>query len=252
MTPPIARTLRGLRSALIATARQVPRRRLIAVAFAIVILVALAVLVPWPTAIQMRDWATAAGPWLLVAFFTAHVLLTIFPFPRTAFTLSAGLLFGPALGISLVVAASTLSAMVAFLLVRAAGWKLTALVSHPRMAEVETRLRRRGWPAVLSLRLIALVPFSVLNYISGASGVRFLPYTAATLFGMIPGTVALVMLGDAFAGSVNPLLVLASACIACLGLLGLAIEIRSHHRDQLRLPAETAQQDTEPQPVVTN
>lgn len=217
---------------MVATARQVPRRRLIAAAFTIVILVAIAVLVPLPTAVQMRDWASAAGPWLPVAFFAVHVIVTIFPFPRTAFTLSAGLLFGPALGITMAVVASTLAAAVAFLIVRGAGWKLSSLVSHPRMDELETRLRRRGWPAVLSLRLIALVPFSVLNYISGASGVRFVPYAAATLVGVIPGTAALVILGDAFTGSVNPLLVVASVCIACLGLSGLAIEIRSHLRDQ--------------------
>lgn len=219
---------------MVATARQIPRRRLISAAFVVVILVALAVLVPLPTAVQVRDWAAAAGPWLLIVFFAAHVIVTIFPFPRTAFTLSAGLLFGPVLGITMAVVASTLSAMIAFLLVRAAGWQLSSIVSHPRMAELETRLRRRGWPAVLSLRLIAMVPFSVLNYISGASGVRFVPYAAATLVGVIPGTAALVILGDAFTGSVNPLLVVASVCIACLGLSGLALEIRSHVRDQRR------------------
>lgn len=219
---------------MVATARQIPRRRLIAGAFAVVILVALAVLVPLPTAVQMRDWAAAAGPWLIIVFFAAHVIVTILPFPRTAFTLSAGLLFGPIAGILMAVVASTLSAMIAFVLVRTAGWQLTSIVSHHRMAELETRLRRRGWPAVLSLRLIAIVPFSVLNYVSGASGVRFLPYAAATLVGLIPGTAALVILGDAFTGSVNPLLVVASVCIACLGLAGLAVEIRSHVREQRR------------------
>lgn len=233
------------------TARQMPRRKVVAGALAVVILVALATVVPFPTAVQMRDWAASAGPWLLVVFFAAHVVVTLFPFPRTAFTLSAGLLFGPALGITLAVAASTISALVAFLLVRAAGWQLTTVVRHHRMAEVEDRLRRRGWPAVLSLRLIALVPFSILNYLSGASGVRTLPYLAATVLGLVPGTSALVVLGDAFTGSVNPLLVLASACIACLGLSGLALEIRSHRREQRAQP-QPAGADDMPEPAVTN
>lgn len=94
------------------------------------------------------------------------------PFPRTAFTLAAGLLFGPALGIAIAVTASALSALLALFAVRALGWQLSSLVSHPALESVDARLRERGWAAVLSLRLIPVVPFSVLNYATGASSVR--------------------------------------------------------------------------------
>ena len=82
------------------------------IAAAIVTLVAVALLVPLPTAVQLRDWATSMGPWFPLAFLAAHILVTIFPFPRTAFTLAAGLLFGPVLGVSIGVAASTASAVI--------------------------------------------------------------------------------------------------------------------------------------------
>lgn len=223
-----------LRAALLTTVRQTPRRHIVLATAAVVILIALVVLVPLPTALELRDWANAVGPWFPVAFFAAHVAVTVLPFPRTAFTLAAGLLFGTALGIALAVAASTVSALIAFLLVRSAGWRLTRLVSHPRMEEIEDRLARRGWPAVLALRLIAAVPFSVVNYLSGAAGVRLVPYTAATVVGLIPGTAAFVLLGDAFTGNVNPLLVVISICTAAVGLIGLVLEIRSHRRDQRR------------------
>ena len=36
--------------------------------------------------------------------------------------------------------------------------------------------------------LIPAVPFSVLNYAAGASAVRLLPYTLATIAGLLPGT----------------------------------------------------------------
>jgi len=41
-------------------------------------------------------------------------------------------------------------------------------------------LRERGWVAVMAMRMIPAVPFSVLNYAAGASAVRLLPYTLAT------------------------------------------------------------------------
>lgn len=219
-----------LRAALAATWSSVPPRRWMVLLSAVVILVAVAVLVPLPTAVQLRDWATSVGPWFPLAFLGAHIVVTIFPFPRTAFTLAAGLLFGPALGIAIAVVASTVSAVAALLLVRAAGWQLNRLVPHPRVDSLDARLRRRGWPAVVSMRLIPAVPFSVLNYAAGASAVRLAPYTLATLAGLVPGTAAVVVLGDALTGDVSPLLLLVSVCTAAVGVAGLSYEVRAHRR----------------------
>ncbi|MGV0718419.1 TVP38/TMEM64 family protein [Mycolicibacterium sp. XJ662] len=226
----VVSTLRAVRAAVIVTATGVPRRRVVTIVAAIVILIAFALLVPLPTAIQLRDWATSVGPWFPLAFLGAHIVATVFPFPRTAFTLAAGLLFGPALGIPLAVVAATVSALIALLLVRAVGWQLARVVRHPRIDLLDARLRQRGWPTVVSMRLIPAVPFSVLNYAAGASAVRALPYTLATLVGLLPGTAAVVILGDALTGNVNPLLVLVSACTASVGIAGLVYELRAHRR----------------------
>jgi uncharacterized membrane protein YdjX (TVP38/TMEM64 family) len=240
--------LGGLRSVLVATARQVPRRRIVLTAAVAVILVSVVVLVPLPTALQLRDWATSVGPWFPLAFLAAHVVVTIFPFPRTAFTLAAGLMFGPLLGVVLAVLASTLSAVIALLLVRAVGGQLNRLVSHPSIDTLDARLRQRGWPAIVSLRLIPAVPFSVLNYAAGASAVRLPPYTVATFVGLLPGTLAVVILGDALTGHVSPLLFLVSLTTACVGATGLIFELRSHcHHHAQRTQAPKAQ----PEPVST-
>jgi len=241
----VVSTLRALRAAVIATASTVPPRRFIAILTAIVILVAVALLIPLPTALQLRDWATSVGPWFPLAFLAAHIVVTVFPFPRTAFTLAAGLLFGPYLGIPLAVLASAASAVIALLLVRAAGWQLSRLVPHPRMDSLDARLRERGWPAVMSMRMIPAVPFSVANYAAGASAVRLLPYTLATLVGLLPGTAAVVILGDALTGNVSPMLFVVSLCTASLGIAGLVYEIRTHRRHHRERLADSAL-DTEP------
>jgi uncharacterized membrane protein YdjX (TVP38/TMEM64 family) len=230
---PVVNTLYAARTAVIAATRQVPRRRMAAILAVAVILVALVLLVPLPSALQLRDWAKSVGPWFPLAFLAAHVVVTVLPFPRTAFTLSAGLLFGPLLGIGIALLASTLSAVIALWLVRAAGWQLNELVRHPRVDALNARLERRSWPTVLSMRLIPLVPFSVLNYAAGAAAVRTLPYTLATVVGLLPGTAAIVVFGDALTGNVSPLLLVLSTCTAAIGFAGLLVEIRSqrrHHR----------------------
>lgn len=208
----------------------------------ITVLVAVALLVPLPTAVQLRDWAESVGPWFPLAFLVAHIVATVVPVPRTAFTLAAGLLFGPVLGVLTAVFASTASALIAVLLVRAAGCQLNRLVRHRAVDRVDERLRERGWLAVLSLRLIPVVPFSGLNYAAGASAVRVLPYTLSTLAGLLPGTAVVVILGDALAGHPSPLLYLMSVCTATLGLAGLVVEFlhcrrRHHHRSHRDEPA---------------
>lgn len=243
----VVRAGRTAASLLVTTARQVPRRRIVATAIVVVILVAVALWVPLPTAVQLRDWARTLGPWFPLAFLAAHSLVTVLPFPRTAFTLAAGLLFGSALGIALAVTASTISALLAALLVRAAGWQLSGLVSHPAIDSVDAHLRRRGWLAVLSLRLIPAVPFSVINYATGASGVRLVPYALATVVGLLPGTAAVVILGDALTGNVSPTLVLVSLCTASIGVGGLIYEMVDHRRTT-RAAQHTA---TDSQPAVT-
>jgi uncharacterized membrane protein YdjX (TVP38/TMEM64 family) len=227
---PVVNTLRALRAAVIATASQVSPRRFFAILAPIVILIAIALLVPLPTAVQLRDWATSVGPWFPLAFMAAHIVVTVFPFPRTAFTLAAGLLFGPLIGVPLAVVASTVSAVIALLLVRAVGWQLSRLVRHPRVDSLDARLQERGWPAIVSMRMIPAVPFSVLNYAAGATAVRVLPYTLATFAGLLPGTSAVVILGDALTGNVSPLLFLVSLCTASIGIAGLIYEIRTHRR----------------------
>ena len=244
----ITATLRDLGCAIGAAARQLSRPRVIATVVGITVLIAAATWVPLPSPVQMRDWAESAGPWFPLAFLVAHVVVTIVPVPRTAFTLAAGLLFGPALGVPIAVVASTMSAVIALHLVRAAGWRLNRLVRHRSVDTVDARLRQRGWLAILSLRLIPAVPFSALNYAAGASAVRVLPYTLATLGGLLPGTAAVVILGDALAGHPGSLLYLVSVCTGALGLAGLVIEIRRYRQHHRRIPQRTSHSD-EPAPA---
>ena len=248
---PVVSTLRAVCGAIVATASQIPRRRIVMLALAIVILVAMAVWVPLPTAVQLRDWATSVGPWFPLAFLGAHIVVTVFPFPRTAFTLAAGLLFGPLLGVAIGVVASTISAVIALLLVRAAGWQLNRLVRHPRVDVLDARLREWGWPAILSMRMIPAMPFSVLNYAAGASSVRVVPYTLASFVGLLPGTAAVVILGDALTGNISPLLFLVSLCTASLGVAGMVYEIRTHRRHHRAHTSAQATTQTGAEPAVT-
>ncbi|MCX4091531.1 TVP38/TMEM64 family protein [Nocardia sp. alder85J] len=221
-------------------------RTLLVLAVAVA-LVAVALLAPHPAPQQIRDWAHAAGPLFPLVFLLVHTIITIAPFPRTVFTLSAGLLFGPVLGVTVAVVATTISAVLALLLVRALDRdQVAARLTHPAVRAVDRRLARRGWLAVGSLRLIAPVPFSVINYCAGLSSVRMLPYVLATVIGIVPGTVGVVVLGDALTGRTDPaLLVLSGVCIA-IGVIGLIVDARWRVDT---VAAEPAPAESEPAPT---
>ncbi len=180
---------------------------------------------PHPSIEQIREWAHAVGPTFPLVFFAVHTIVTVAPVPRTLFTLSAGVLFGPLTGLGLTVGASTLSAVLALLLVRAVGrdW-FSARMTHPAVRRIDDSLVHRGWLAVGSLRLIAPVPFSVVNYCCGVSSIRTVPFAAATAVGMIPGTVGIVLLGDALGGDADPLMLALSGAFIAVGLAGLFID----------------------------
>lgn len=238
-------TVRAIAAAVRLAVRQMSVLRLVTTVAGITALVALALLVELPTAMQMREWARSVGPWFPLVFWLVHVVVTVPPFPRTTFTLAAGLLFGPVFGVAIAVTASTASAVLATLLVRATGWRLDRLVRSRAVGRLDDRLRERGWLAILSLRFIPVVPFAAINYAAGASAVRVMPYMWATLAGLLPGTVAVVILGNAFAGDGSPLLVLVSVCTGALGLSGLVYEVRQYRRHHRRAP-ETAEPVSEP------
>jgi len=204
------------------------RLRALALVLLLIVATVVAITVPLPRPEQIREWAQGLGPSLPAVFLICHALITVAPIPRTVFTLAAGLLFGPLTGISVALVASTISAVLALLLVRKLGRDAVAgRLRHGALQAVDTRLAQRRWLAVASLRLIPVVPFSVLNYCCGVSAVRLRPYVLATIVGIAPGTVAVVLLGDAITGRTSPVLLAVSAAGACLGLVGLVVDART-------------------------
>lgn len=170
----------------------------------------------------------AAGIWGPLLFVLVHGAVSITPIPRTLFTISAGALFGPFLGLLLSIVGTTLAATGAFFLVRFVGRRFVERHAHRRQVTwVRVRLDRNGLLAVASLRLIPAVPFPAMNYAAGLSGVRFLPYVIGTVLGVLPGTVATVVLADAATGgSPHPAVLVISVVCGLIGLVGAVIAAR--------------------------
>lgn len=201
-------------------------RRLIVAATTIAVL-AVIFFVDLPGVEQLRTWADGADSWFIALFWLCYVILTLFPLPRTIWTVSAGVLFGPVTGLAISLTALTVSAVIALLVVRGLlGEWMRPRLKHPAVAGINAHLERRGWLAIASLRLVAAVPFSLLNYAAALTTISVGQFAVATLVGSIPTTAIGVFFGDLLTGQMHPGIIAAMIVCALVGIGGLILDSR--------------------------
>lgn len=170
------------------------RYRLTGLAILVVIAVVLAVLIDVPSVTTPREYAGTGFAGAL-EFALVYAVLSLLPLPATVFTLAAGAVFGLARGLPIVVLGATLGATAAFYLGRVLGRDAVQHFTGARLQTLDRYLTRRGFRAVLAARLVPVVPFTGLNYLSGPTGVRASNYLLASVIGILPGTTAYVAAG---------------------------------------------------------
>jgi uncharacterized membrane protein YdjX (TVP38/TMEM64 family) len=153
------------------------------------------------------EWVQGIGFWGAVLFAVAYVPAAILFVPGALLTLSAGFAFGVVKGTLVVSVGSTAGAAAAFLVARtvARDWVSRRIAGRPKLAAIGRAVAREDFKLVLLTRLSPVLPFNMLNYALGLTGVRFGNYLLASWIGMLPGTVMYVYLGSA-ANSVASLL----------------------------------------------
>lgn len=142
----------------------------------------------------LRQSAPAAAAALAAAYVASGPLMI----PAPLLHLAAGFALGPISGSLVAIPASTLGACAAFAagrwLVRERAARLAA--RSPALAGVDAALAASGFRVVLLLRLAPLAPFTVLNYLLGATPVPLRAFALASLVGSVPGLVVSVYVGS--------------------------------------------------------
>lgn len=141
-------------------------------------------------------WVENLGMWAPLVFILGYALAVVAFIPGSVLTLAAGAIFGLLHGIAYVFIAATLGSCLAFLLARylARGAVRRKLADHPRFTAIDRAVNAEGRKIVFLLRLTPLIPFTLLNYALGLTGIRFVDYVVAAL-GMLPGTILYVYYG---------------------------------------------------------
>lgn len=166
-------------------------------------------------------WTESLGVWGPLVFALCYALAVTALLPGSVLTASAGALFGVPLGTAAVLVGATAGAALSFGLARLLGRPAVArYTGSGRLAALDAHLSRRGFMAVLVLRLVPLFPFNAVNYGAGVAGVRFVPYMMATALGIVPGTLVFTGLGGALREPGSPVLWIALTGLVVLSAGG--------------------------------
>ncbi|AVM24969.1 TVP38/TMEM64 family protein [Bacillus pumilus] len=147
---------------------------------------------------DVKNWVLQFGMlapfvFLFLSLFRPFVLV-----PITVFSLAAGLAFGSVLGTIYALVGATAGATCSFLLASTFRAKKKDRESSSRkLKAVTSRIQEHGFLYILLLR-IAPIHFDFVSYAAAASRANYRAFAAATFLGLIPGTVALNVLGSSF------------------------------------------------------
>ncbi len=144
------------------------------------------------------DKLGVAGPLLIVALALIHSVVI---YPAEIVNAAAGFVYGFFPAVAIVTVAWMLSALLCYAVgTRVARPLLDRWFGVERFERFERMIERGGIPLLLALRLIPIVPFSLVCYAAGAARVPLWRFVWTTLVGYMPVTALAVYFGTRLEG----------------------------------------------------
>lgn len=142
-------------------------------------------------------WINELG-WLApILFIILYSLATILLLPTMVLTLAGGAIFGPIFGTILNLFGATSGAALAFLITRHLLHDWFVQKQSERINKLIVGVNQRGWLFVAVLRLFPVVPFNLVNYGLGITGIGFRLYLITTFIFLIPAEIIYTYFGYA-------------------------------------------------------
>jgi pyruvate/2-oxoglutarate dehydrogenase complex dihydrolipoamide dehydrogenase (E3) component/uncharacterized membrane protein YdjX (TVP38/TMEM64 family) len=165
---------------------------------------------------EARPVATLAG------FFAVYVLAAALSIPGAlVLTLAGGAMFGLGLGLLVVSFASTLGATLAFLAARHLLRDGVQARFGPQLAPINEGVRKDGTVYLLTLRLVPVFPFFLVNLLMGLTPMGVWRYALVSQLGMFAGTAVYVNAGTQLAAIESARDIVSPGLLGSFVLLGL-------------------------------
>lgn len=138
-----------------------------------------------------------ASRWTIPLFLTGMVGASLISFPILFFLMLGGILFGPLWGTVWSWSGALLGASASYLLGNAFGQPMIKRWGGKKIEAANKWMEKKGFWAILMLRVVGIFPFTVVNFCAGASRIPIAHYLSATALGMLPGTLLISYFANA-------------------------------------------------------
>ncbi|MBK1702278.1 phosphatidylserine/phosphatidylglycerophosphate/cardiolipin synthase [Thiococcus pfennigii] len=203
-----------------------------------------------PEALAAALGRLAEAPWGMPTMVVGFIAASLASVPVTLLIMVTVLVFGGVAGALVSLVGATLAALAGYGMGHWLGRPAMARLADGRLERLDRRLARHGIPTMVTVRIVPVAPFAVINLVAGASRLHLRDFLIGTLIGMIPGIAALAFLSEGLLGLLRDgspqaaaLLLVAVFLVIGLGWLGRRLAPGRGRRAGHGSVAETAAED---------
>jgi pyruvate/2-oxoglutarate dehydrogenase complex dihydrolipoamide dehydrogenase (E3) component/uncharacterized membrane protein YdjX (TVP38/TMEM64 family) len=179
---------------------------------------------------QFGQWREQSPLLVIGGFFTLYVLVAALSLPGAAIlTLASGALFGLAQGLVIASFASSIGALLAFLVSRYLLRDTIKTKFSERLKAIDAGVKKEGAFYLFTLRLVPIFPFFLVNLLMAVTGIKAWTFYWVSQIGMFLGTMVYVNAGtqlaeiDSLSGILSPKLIFSFVLLGLLPLIAKAI-----------------------------
>jgi uncharacterized membrane protein YdjX (TVP38/TMEM64 family) len=145
----------------------------------------------------LLEWRERHEVLAVLSFIGVYILVVALSLPGAIWlTVIGGFLFGVAAGTLCSVLAATLGACAVFLAARYLVGDALRARAGPGIRRMEAGFRKHALSYLLTLRLVPVVPFWLVNLVPALLGVPLRTFLVGTVVGIIPGSIVYTLVGN--------------------------------------------------------
>lgn len=181
-----------------------PKKQIIIAALVLLAVIAMTALWKWT---PLNDWLTAENlqqlietlndyPFTPLIVITGFAIAGLFAVPLTLLVVAVAISFGAWPGSLYAILGSMLSAILGYIVGEWLGRRSVSQMAGSKLNRLSKRLANHGVMAVITVRIIPVAPFVLINLVAGASHIKLRDFIWGTLLGMLPGILAITVFAN--------------------------------------------------------
>ena len=142
----------------------------------------------------------------LILFTIIYVVSIAISLPIGSFlTFIGGYIFGAYYGFFSVIIGATVGALILFMIIKVGILRTIGNIHQKSelINKIKFGIDKNIWSYLFFIRFFPIFPFWFVNIAPAILGVRLLPYTVTTFFGIMPGSLSIILIGSGVEDIVN-------------------------------------------------